>query len=129
MDQALGIETNEMKRVIGQIAVEFYAQATPAALAGRLARMHQAAWDEVLAGRHAGAAFAEVRRHAQRVFNPDEMIDACNSHILWALTPVVGASIACGPGEDRVSLREIAAALAQMLSGAAGIAREQRIAA
>lgn len=54
MDQAIGFETNEMTKVIASVAVEFYAQTTPAAVAGRLARLHQAAWDEVLAGRQAG---------------------------------------------------------------------------
>lgn len=128
MDQAIGFETNEMTKVIASVAVEFYAQTTPAAVAGRLARLHQAAWDEVLAGRQAGAAFAELRRHAQRLFNPEQLIDGCNSHILWALAPVVAASLACGPGEDRVSLREIGAALSQMLAGAL-VSQERRIAA
>lgn len=129
MDQAHGFETNEMKTVIGSVSVEFYAQATPPAFAGRLARLHQAAWEEVLAGRHAGAAFAELRRYAERLFNPDDLIEACNSHILWALTPVVAASLACGPGEDRVSLREIGAALSQMLRASLAVRREQRLAA
>ncbi|HMN72012.1 MAG TPA: hypothetical protein PKA55_09110 [Rhodoblastus sp.] len=129
MDQALGIETNELKKVIGEVAVEFYAQAAPPAVAGRMARLQQAAWDEVLAGRHAGTAFADLRNCAQRLFNPDDLIDTCNHHILWALTPVVGASLACGPGEDRISLREIGAALAHMLAGAMASARTQRMAA
>ena len=129
MEQAHGFETNEMKKVIGTVAIEFYAQATPPAFAGRLARLHQSAWDEILAGRHAGAAFAELRRYAERLFNPDDLIEACNSHILWALTPVVGASLACGPGEDKVSLREIGAALAQMLRSSLAARREQRLAA
>jgi len=129
MDQALAIETNEMRTVIGSISVEFYAQATPPAFAGRLARLHQAAWDDVLAGRHAGGAFGELRRYAERLFNPDELIEACNSHILWALTPVVAASLACGPGEDKVSLREIGAALGQMLRASLRARREQRLAA
>ena len=128
MDQAIGLEANEMRKVIATVAVEFYAQGSPAAVAGRLARLHQAAWDEVLAGRHAGAAFAELRRHAQRLFNPEQLIEGCNSHILWALTPVVAASLACGAGEDRVSLREIGAALSQMLAAALA-STERRIAA
>ena len=112
MDQAIGLETNEMKKVIATVAVEFYAQGSPAAVAGR----------------HAGAAFAELRRHAQRLFNPEQLIEGCNSHILWALTPVVAASLACGAGEDRVSLREIGAALSQMLAAALA-STERRIAA
>ena len=128
MDQAIGLETNEMKTVIATVALEFYAQATPAAVAGRLARLHQSAWEEVLAGRKAVEAFAELRRHAHRMFNPDQLIDACNAHILWALTPVIAASLACGPGDDRVSLREIGAALSQLLAGALASA-ERRIAA
>lgn len=129
MDQALEIETNELKKVIAQVAVEFYGQSTPAALAGRLARLHQSAWDEILAGRHAGGAFAELRRCAERVFNPDDLIHACNSHVLWALTPVIAASLACGPGEDRVSLREISSALSQMLASATAPLRDRRMAA
>ncbi len=129
MDQAIGVEINELKKVIGEVANEFYAQATPAAVSGRMARLQQAAWDEVLAGRHAGAAFADVRACAQRLFNPEELVETCNRHILWALTPVVGASLVCGPGEDRISLREIGAALAQMLAAATAPSRAQRLAA
>ncbi len=129
MDQALGIEGHEMKKAIAQVAIEFYAQATPAALAGRLARLHQAAWDEVLAGRHAGEAFGELHRCAERVFNPEDLIRTCNAHVLWALTPVIAASLACGPGEDKVSLREISSALTQMLASATAPLREHRIAA
>jgi len=128
MDQAIGFQTNEMTKVVGSIAIEFYAQATPAAVAGRLARLHQTAWEDVLAGRNAAAAFAELRRHAQRLFNPDDLIHACNGHIVWALTPVIGAQIACGPGEGRVSLREIGGALTQLLQTALA-APERRIAA
>ncbi len=128
MDQAIGFEKNEMAKVIASVSIEFYAQATPAAVAGRLARLHQAAWDDVLAGRNACAAFAELRRHAQRLFNPDDLINGCNGHILWALTPVVGAQLACAPGEGAVSLREIGSALTQLLNNALA-APQRRIAA
>ncbi|MFV0280181.1 MAG: hypothetical protein ACK5JM_05395 [Rhodoblastus sp.] len=128
MDQAIGFKTNEMTKVIGSVTMEFYALATPMAIAGRLARAHQAAWDEVLAGRCAGAAFNDLRRLAHRLSNSNEMIELCNKRILWALTPVVGASLVCGPGEDRVQLRDIADALSHMLANALA-APQRRIAA
>ena len=60
MDQAIGFQTNEMTKVVGSIAIEFYAQATPAAVAGRLARLHQTAWEDVLAGRNAGKVVVQI---------------------------------------------------------------------
>lgn len=115
MQDGYDAQTNEMKRVICAVAAEFYAQAAPAA-ADRLARLHRAAWEEVVAGRSAVSAFAELRRQADRLFNADDLIDTCNRHMVWALTPVVGANMACGPGEDFVNLREVGAALSRLLT-------------
>ena len=60
--------------------------------------------------------FAELRRQASRLFNAEQMIEDCNRRVVWALTPVVAASMACAPGEGYVSLRDVGATLQQLLA-------------
>ena len=116
MEQSHSFEAAEMKRVIAAVTVEFYAHAAPAGAGGRLARLHQTAWDAVLVGFGAEGAFAELRRQASRLFNAEQMIEDCNRRVVWALTPVVAASMACAPGEGYVSLRDVGATLQQLLA-------------
>lgn len=115
MNNAFGADTAEIKRVVFAVASEYYAEVAPD-VADRLARAHQSAWEDVIAGRSAVAAFANLRRHVERFADADRVIDICNRHTIWALTPAIGASIACAPGEDFVSLREVGAALAHLLA-------------
>lgn len=116
-------QSTEVSRVISAVSAEYYAQSAPAALAGRLARLHQNAWESVMSGRPAAAAFDELRRSADRLFNGRDLIEAGDRHIVWALTPVIAASLACAPGVERVSLRDVGGALWRMLNVAVKGAR------
>ena len=115
MQEMLAGQAAEVSSVISAVALEYYTQAAPAAAAGRLARLHQKAWEAVIAGDSADQQFAELRRQAFALVDAQELIEVCDQHIVWALTPVIAASLACGPGHERISLREVGGALWRML--------------
>ncbi len=116
--------TTEVSRVISAVSTDYYAEQAPAALAGRLARLHQKAWETVMSGECAAEAYAELRRSADKLFNAREIVEAADQHIVWALTPVIAASLACAPGEDRVSLREVGGAIWRLLNVAVAAPRQ-----
>jgi hypothetical protein len=123
-------DTTEVSRVIAAVSLEYYAASAPTALAGRLARLHQRAWETVMSGASADHAYAELQRYSDKLFNGRELIETGDRHIVWALTPVLAASLACGPGEERISLREVGGALWRLLhvslKGAEALAAETR---
>jgi hypothetical protein len=118
MEEIVVERTSEFSNVIASVVSEFYTQYAPAPMAQRLARLHENAWDAILCGATAVPAFTELHRQAARLANADDLIDCCNQHVVWALTPVIAASLACGPGEDRVSLRTVGDAMMRLLESA-----------
>jgi len=121
-------DTTEVSRIIAAVSMEYYATSAPMALAGRLARLHQRAWEAVMSGASAELAYDELRRYSDKLFNGRELIETGDRHIVWALTPVLAASLACAPGEDKISLREVGGALWRLLhvalKGAGALAEE-----
>ena len=115
MEEMAG-HTTEVSRVIASVSLEYYAQAAPAALAARLARLHQNAWEAAMSGGSAESAFGELHRYSDKLLNGREVVEMGDQHIVWALTPVLAASLACAPGDEHVSLREVGGALWRMLN-------------
>ncbi|MDE2363842.1 MAG: hypothetical protein KGM42_14285 [Hyphomicrobiales bacterium] len=119
---------SEISCVIAGVSTEYYRQATSEAVAGRLARAHQKAWDAVMSGGPAAQAYADLRRQAERLIDGANLLEGCDRHIVWALTPVIAASLACDAGHARVDLREVGAALWRMLQvalrGAEGLSQD-----
>lgn len=124
---------DEFLSVVASVSEDFYVQASPASVAGRLAALQIQAWRGILTGATPAPILGELRRQAARLIDADELIDTCNGHIVWALTPAIAASAACGPGCEQISLREIEASLLRLLNEtqapAAELATEERIAA
>ena len=113
------VATNsEISRVIASACAAHYTECVPEAVAGRLARLHQAVWEAVVTGAPAGDALADLRRQASRLFDEDALIQQCDRRVVRDLTPVIAASLACGPGEDRIRLRDIEAAMYRLLDEA-----------
>jgi hypothetical protein len=106
---------SEVSRVIASVCNAHYDDNAPPTLAGRLARLHQSVWEAVVAGGPAQATLEGLRRQASRLFEADALIARCDHKVIWELTPVIAATLACGPGEDQVRLRDISNALHQLL--------------
>ena len=121
MDESVVYGT-ELAEVLGSVISGFYAQATVAPVAERLAALHRTIWQAALAGAVARNEMRELARQTAKLAAPAQTIDRCNEAVIWALTPVIAASLACGPGEEPIRLRDVAGALHSLLEACASAA-------
>lgn len=96
----------------------FYARHAPAGAVDRIAIRHAALWETVLAGHAAGADHVRLSEQAASLGCPRDRVLAADGEVVWMLTPEIAASLACGPGEERVCLHEVRDALARLLQHA-----------
>lgn len=118
MTQQVFSSSQEISTLLVATLRGFYARHAPAGAVDRLAARHAALWENVLAGQAAGADHVRLSEQAASLGCPRDRVLAADGEVVWMLTPEIAASLACGPGEERVCLHEVRDALARLLQRA-----------
>lgn len=106
-----------LQSLIVTTLTRFYATHAPGA-GERLAARHARIWDSVLAGESVAETRAAFAREAESLGCSPARLSAADDEVMWELTPQIAASLACGPGGDPVCLKEVGAALEEILTNA-----------